>query len=194
MPNAYPLQWPLGKARSKAPSESRFGKKTVARARDEVFHQLDLARARNVVISTNIPLNQSGNLNGNFGQPLDKGVAVYFTLYKEQHCLACDVWNRIQDNLWAIAKHVEALRGQERWGVGTMKEAFAGFKALPDPTVKRPWNEVLGVPKGAHEDTIKRAYRLVLKNVHPDHNGGNDELAKEVNAAWAEFKKERGMA
>jgi len=53
-------------------------------------------------------------------------------------CLACDRWDKVQDNIYAIAMTIEPLRGIERWGSGSMVEqAFTGFFALPAP--KSPW-------------------------------------------------------
>jgi hypothetical protein len=48
----------------------------------------------------------------------DVGVAVYFSYRNQQRCFACDRWNRIQDNMQAISKTIEALRGIERWATG----------------------------------------------------------------------------
>lgn len=42
------------------------------------------------------------------------GVAVYFTLKGQQFCFACDHWDEIKDNMQAIHKTIEALRGIER--------------------------------------------------------------------------------
>src|SRR5262249_31741204 len=61
----------------------------------------------------------------------DVGAAVYFSLNKKPYCLPCDRWNRLPDNLAAIAAHLEAMRGMDRWGVGSIEQAFAGYKALP---------------------------------------------------------------
>lgn len=75
--------------------------------------------------------------------PADKGVAIYFTLNSRQMCFACDRWDKVQDNIYAIAMTIEALRGIERWGSGSMVEqAFTGFVALPAP--KSP-HDILGV-------------------------------------------------
>jgi hypothetical protein len=40
-------------------------------------------------------------------------------------CLACDRWDKVQDNIYAIAMTIEPLRGIERWGSGSMVEQFA---------------------------------------------------------------------
>ena len=53
---------------------------------------------------------------------------------------------------------------------------------------KRDYYEVLGVDRGADEDTIKKAYRKLAKKYHPDMNPGDSEAEskfKEVNEAYA---------
>ena len=53
---------------------------------------------------------------------------------------------------------------------------------------KRDYYEVLGVDKGADEQTLKKAYRSLAKKYHPDMNPDNKEAEqkfKEVNEAYA---------
>ncbi len=53
---------------------------------------------------------------------------------------------------------------------------------------KRDYYEVLGIERGADDDTIKKAYRKMAKQYHPDlHPGDKDAEAKfkEVNEAYA---------
>lgn len=53
---------------------------------------------------------------------------------------------------------------------------------------KRDYYEVLGVDKGADEQTIKKAYRKLAKQYHPDINPGDKEAEKkfkEINEAYA---------
>ncbi|HIT57964.1 MAG TPA: molecular chaperone DnaJ [Candidatus Galloscillospira stercoripullorum] len=55
------------------------------------------------------------------------------------------------------------------------------------PEQKRDYYEVLGVAKGAGEDEIKKAYRKLAKQYHPDLNPGDktaEAKFKEINEAY----------
>ena len=143
-------------------------------------------RARELTLSTNFELRSDGRPRRDRRRPLDQAVAFFFELDGEPHALACDRFDRIEDNIAAIAAHIEALRGQERWGVADMKQAFAGHVALPAP---EQWWQVLGVVPNASPDEIDRAWRDKAKDAHPDREGGSDAAMARLNRAREEGKR-----
>ena len=44
--------------------------------------------------------------------------------------------------------------------------------------------EYLGVSKTASEDEIKKSFRKLSMQHHPDRKGGNDKIYKEINNAY----------
>jgi molecular chaperone DnaJ len=50
--------------------------------------------------------------------------------------------------------------------------------------------DILGVPKSATADEIKRAYRKLAHQYHPDKGSGNEEKFKEVNEAYQVLSSE----
>ncbi len=61
---------------------------------------------------------------------------------------------------------------------------------------KRDYYEVLGLTKGASQDEIKRAYRQLAKQYHPDINKepGAEEKFKEINEAYDTLSDEQKKA
>ena len=176
---AFPLTWPPGKARQRYPEDARF-RCTLGLAIREVQAEVSRLGGCDLVISSNLPLRRDGVPYANASQPTDRGVAVYFNYKKKPMCFACDRWKKVEDNMRAIAKTIDALRGIERWGSGQMVEqAFTGFAALPAP--EQPW-QVLGVSSRATVDEVRAAYRRLASDFHPDR-GGDEQQMMRINAA-----------
>ena len=176
---AFPLTWPAGRPREKRPETSRF-LATLGAAIREVREEVERLGGRGLIISSNLPLRRDGMPYASSSQPADRGVAVYFTYKKKPMCFACDRWTLVEDNMRAIAKTIDALRGIERWGSGQMVEqAFTGFTALPAP--EQPF-QVLGVGANATEAEVSAAYRRLAMEHHPDRGGDPSQMAR-INAA-----------
>ena len=198
MTETFPLSWPIGRDRTSSylRKQAKFNT-TPGRARDELLHELKLLGASNVVISSNVATYRRGGQDIMYADQSaakeDPGVAVYYSWRGEQYALACDRWTTVKDNLQALNKTVEAIRGIERWGTGEMmRAAFAGFKQLPPAAGAsgRPWWEVLEVAKNAPWWRVEDVYRAARAAAHPDA-GGSHEKFIEVQQAFEEAKKSR---
>jgi hypothetical protein len=190
------LQWPAGRPRREHWKRERANFDTsMAKGRDALFNELKLLGAKHVVLSSNVPLRLDGKPYANYPAIQDPAVAVYFSYRDKQMCFACDRWDKVEDNIQAIRKTIEALRGIARWGTGDMLQAaFTGFAALPPPIVagmKRPWREVLGFPPEAviTASMVSARYRKLASDHHPDKGGSGEKMA-ELNAARDEALQE----
>lgn len=197
---AHPLSWPMWKPRTpdhlrgRSPFDrDRNHVPSLDRGRRDLERELRLMGVTDFVLSTNVALRLDGYPRSGQAAPKDPGVAVYFKVAGRDTVLACDQWDRVESNLRAVVKHIDALRGMDRWGVGTIEQAFAGFAALPPPIAgeppARPWREVLGV-EGPVTGTavVSAAYRKAAKEL-----GGDDEKALlELNLARDAALRELG--
>src|SRR5215471_20384197 len=141
----YPLQWPFGWKRTSAGDRVRSGFRetgmvstrfwndqtlrsdikqqkgtkavTLRTACDRLQDQFERLGADDVVLSTNVELTMSGEPRGGRANPDDPGAAAYFTLDGEERVLACDKWLTVQENICALANHIDAIRRIERYGV-----------------------------------------------------------------------------
>lgn len=187
----FPLAWPSGWVRTIAhrrqlarfsTNKSLSGQLSVAVATDRLQAEIDRLGAIGVTLSTNVELSLRG-LPRSDVEPHDPGVAVYFSFKGRATVFACDRWNRVADNIAAIAAHIDAIRRIERYGVGSLEQALAGYKSLPADTAA-DWRAVFGFPKEAAPslDELDKAYKRVAREKHPDV-GGSDEEMSHVNRA-----------
>lgn len=200
----YPLTWPTGQARTTRPARAKFGYRstgngerilTVAEARDRLLKEIRRLQGEKhaikgpVRISSNLQQNQDGSIRGQQPQPHDTGIAVYFYRRGKPYVLASDAWDTVQANMKAITMHIDALRGQERWKVGSLEQAMRGYE-LPATASKTPWWTVLGVERTASLEVIEARYRQLALERHPDR-GGTDEAMAELSEAIRKVREEK---
>jgi hypothetical protein len=187
----YPLAWPAGWVRTLPGRRTRasFSTKHSTDRRLSVYTavqrleaELDRLGARSPVLSTNVELRLDGRPRSD-NEPRDPGAAVYFQFKGRATVLACDRYNRVADNIAAIAAHIDALRRIDRYGVGTLEQALAGYKALPADTAA-DWRTVFGFAGGSSptRDQVEDAFRRLARERHPDH-GGSDDAMQHLNRA-----------
>lgn len=136
--------------------------------------------AREEILSMNVKTRLDGLPYSNQPEPTDPGAAVYFKLNGKPRALACDKWTRVADNIAAIAQHIDALRRIDRYGVGTLEQAFAGYAALPP--AGGDWRSVFRFPNGATLSAVEARYRELARDQHPDRGGDTVAMAR-LNAA-----------
>ncbi len=208
---AFPLQWPTGWRRCEPHQRERakFGKSvpqyrtkyvngvaagtersydrreslTIAEATKRVLEELQRMGIGDddIVISSNLRLRLDGLPASGQAAPQDPGAAVYWRNGAGTRCMAIDRYDRVQDNLAAIAATLDAMRAIERHGGATILDrAFQGFVALPAP---RAWWQVLELKDHhATRAQIMDAHRRLIAKHHPD-KGGDTEIAADINAA-----------
>lgn len=216
--DGWPLQWPLGYARTQQPKRAPFKANQMGRNMKEIATEIRRLGGKDPIISTNIPLRADGLPYSDWERRkiTDWGVAVYFDYEGQQTVLACDKWDRIEDNMRAVSLAIEAMRGIDRWGVSDMlKRAFMGFKALPAgsyegtltinnepierllaPKGSINWALILGVKVDCTFDQLKAMYREKCRHCHPDtaEDGiGDKQLLAIMQKAYEAAKAERGF-
>lgn len=183
----FPLSWPTGWKRTTSRKSARFfatsastdglqrwkgGRVTIAQAIERLDKQLRMLGATSPILSTNVSLGRRGEPLSSRGEPQDPGAACYFQLKGKPRVLACDTWDRVADNIAAIAAHIDAMRRIERYGVGNLEQAFAGYDALPAPNAdnRAPWRGMLGFKPNAvvTVDDVQIAYRTHAKMAAAD--------------------------
>ncbi len=194
---AFPLAWPDGWHRAENNDyrdEARFTV-SMARARDELMEEIHKLCGRYgpdplIVLSTNVALRLDGLPYANQKAPEDPGAAVYFRYKGTQRVFACDMYRRLEHNIRAIGKTIEAMRGIERWGASDMLErAFTGFEALPAPD---SWRKILKVSSDADRDTVHNMYMSLRAQNHPDRGGDPEEFDR-IMKAYRQAKEEFGV-
>lgn len=192
-PQRYPLSWPSGWQRTPygRRRHAAFSKRSLSGYKDRLGVGDGLARltgelrrlgAQQIIISSNLQVRQDGLPYA--GQPKrldDPGIAVYFKLKGASRVLACDKWHSAADNMAAIAGHIEAIRAVDRYGVGTLEQAFAGYQALPQQAAS--WFVVLEFAEPPTSwAAVEQRYLQLAQKHHPDKGGSVETMAK-INAA-----------
>ena len=202
----FPLQWPGGWPRTSDSERcrARFHTSLINAAR-EVRLELERIGANNVAITTNMPTRRDGLPYSTAKPPDDAGVAAWWvTPAGMVSVIACDRWDRVQDNARAIAASLEAMRALDRWGAGQVAQrARATFNALPSGEAapiqrERPWRDVLGgFPVGIGPADLlalaKYRHRTLIIDAHPDRAGGSHAAAAQLNAALEQAELELGQ-
>lgn len=128
---AYPLQWPAGVDRRSPESRKRanFSHKvsggwrkplTIHQALQRLMHEIRAFTKPGrpwrvdpalVIVSTDMKVRKDGLPYSGHRLPDDSGCAVYFVLDGDPYVFPCDTWDRLPDNIAAVAAYLGAMRG-----------------------------------------------------------------------------------
>lgn len=189
-PTAYPLAWPKGRERTPVwdRREGRFSTGadryrkpvTMSQALRRLEEEAGRFGAMYPMISTDVELRRDGLPYSGRRAPDDPGAVLYFQKDGAPYALACDTFSRVEQNVAAIAAHIDATRAIERHGVATASDMLRAFQALPPPPpggsviigeTVRHWSDVLDVSRTASRAVIEAAYRAKAKEVGNDSDG-----------------------
>ncbi len=187
------LRWPSGVNREAKPVHSKFGDRSIRQSMEEIQKELGrfgAAMPSTVTIDLKLDPKTSQGFRLMSERDGDPGAAVYFSRKGTPQVLAIDRYTMPEDNLWAIARTIAALRQIERdGGPSILDRAMEGFSALPGGQ-RWPWS-VLGVEEGCSFAEADEAYRALAKELHPDVGGSTEEF-QELQEAWQEIKGRLG--
>lgn len=198
MPN-----WPAGWKRTQHPRRSKFAPQTIAGAMHALLGEAKRMGARDIRVDHDLKLRVDGLPYSQQKQPDDKGVVVYFTTKAGRKvAMPCDHWDRVEHNLWAVAKTLEAKRAIERWGTATQDAEYEGYAALPPGDASQSYGTqpvavvfdaraILGVRPEASLDACEGAYRAQALKAHPDRPGGSEARMQELNVAIQAIREGR---
>lgn len=184
--SAYPLAWPDEWPRTTRRGSAQFRTSlsgALGNVNDELrrFGSDSGKKVESLLISSNVTLADQ--------RPADPGVAIYFTWDGLDTCIAVDRYERVEHNLQAIAKVIEAERTKLRHGgLNLVRAAFRGYAKLPPPSTMNassaPWRDVLGVGPKATLDDVTAAYKVLRSKYHPDRPSGDKEKFTAVYGAY----------
>jgi hypothetical protein len=117
----------------------------------------------------------------------DPRVILSFASKHGPQSFPADKFDKWQDNLYAIALSLEALRKVDRYGVTKRGEQYRGFEALPAPDGKpfktafeaAAWLAEFVGRGGQHQEL----FRAAQVKAHPDKPGGDADTFNKVTAA-----------
>lgn len=160
------------------------------RAQQFLRDEIRRLEATDLVISTNIPVRKDGGLYHDYMRYKmdDPGVAIFFKYKGKPTTMCCDRYNRVWENIYALGKGIEAIRGMERWGISEFIErAFTGFKAIPEKVADTDtsWWTILETQANADYKTVRDQYRKLAGKYHPDNREtGSAEKFIQVQKAF----------
>jgi len=187
----WPADWDRTPARSRSRNRSfEVSRREAIRDIEDEMRKLDVDDWR---LSTNGDhrSDKPNYLYADAPEPDDSAVVVRWSLDGDQFAVGCDRYTRLRDNVRTVGLYIREKRKMEKRPVTTGAAEFSNLR-LPtgEEASERDAYDVLDVSPDATVSEIERAYRERVKEVHPDHGGGEESFAA-VQDAREELLGER---
>lgn len=191
-----PLNWPQGYPRTVARKSALFSSRgsagglrslTVTEASKRLKEELARHGVRDMdvdmVVLTNLKVGVSGLPRADQPEPSDPGVVVNWEVNGKPRNMPIDIYDRVADNIAAVAATLKAMRDIERHGGKVIQDkAMEAFDALPAPD--SCW-QVLGLAYPIKGPTAKadvlQAFKHAAGQQH-DHRGLPIDMSALVKA------------
>lgn len=122
-------------------------------------------------------------------RPRTSAVVISFQSRHGPLQFATDRFDRWHDNLYAIARGLEALRKIDRYGISTGAQQYTGWKSIGSgiemPAHQMTYEEAHNfITLHGESGDLKTAYRNAARYLHPDnHDTGDAEKFKRLQEA-----------
>lgn len=171
-------------------------------------HELNKLQARDIVIQAQFQPKDIRNDGWprSSARPSGPAIIVSFKGSNGPLSFPCDRYDFWEDNLYAIALSLEALRAVDRYGVTKNAEQYKGWAQLPAADKSATFQDAeqaaqwLAVVSGGSStaafllvnSTARDAsYRMAAKQLHPDKPGGSTEDFQKLQAAMRILRGEK---
>jgi len=194
-------RWPMEPTKSKRPDPFRT---TYLQTLDLLESELRHLRANEVLIQAFFTREQLRNDGWpkTTAAPREAGVILSFKSRGKPLSFPCDRYQTFDGNMRALALSLQALRAVDRYGVTKHAEQYQGWTQIDAAPLegfrsKEDAASFIASQMGyadpregirwilSHPDNLREAYRNAARTLHPDNNGGSDELFKKLQQAKA---------
>lgn len=148
---------------------------------DTLEYELNRIHATRIVVEAGYQRHQIRNDGWPYSnaRPSHPDVKVSFSSRGKAMAFPCSTYDCMEDNLYAIALTLKALRDMERYGATQENQQYRGFTALPAPELDAKSEAAKVLIKLAELNVAvidvvqdielqNAAYRVAAKKVHPD--------------------------
>lgn len=195
-----PLRWPSTRPATPAPRQRADHGFSANMSLDESikFLQDEIVQLNPRAASLSTDIENITNLRARRPIGARTGACLEIKLHNDRYTLACDRWQKLEHNIYALHLALRQLKNIERWGLADLETLLCAFapnagqaaaahipsvSAGDEPSIPG-WMRTLGLGPTATLDDATAVYHRRARA-----SSGNDSKLIALNAAMAEAKK-----